>query len=373
MRLYLLIIFLLFVLPCGLLAQSQTCPRIERDGDTLLTDPAATIQWYRNGVAIPGAKAEKYVPTNPEERAQYSVEARGAKSAAYSYIGPVENANFVVAGFVFDELYKPVAGAIVKLGAVSATTNDAGRFVLPSKSTKPAEATPVLLTITKEGFWTNNTRQYLHEDFATETRLMLRSQSITNRVDAKKGGQMAYQGFSLELPPNAVQTESGTPYTGTINLSVTGALPSDPDFGLRMPGGDFSAIDERGNDVMLYSYGFLTAEMRSESGQTLELKPEATATLRFNLPWKAAKTAPDSVPLWHFNESTALWEQEGWSIRNGSIYEGQVKHFSSWNCDVPAERARVKGRVVGCDSTPVRGGRVQVGQRSLTSDSVGNY
>ena len=158
-----------------------------------------------------------------------------------------------------------------------------------------------------------------------------------------------------------------------ILMSVDGAVPVEPDFGLRMPGGDFAAVDGRGNDVMLNSHGFMTVEMNSESGERLELLPDVEATLRFSMPWHEQLAAPDSVPLWHFNTETAIWEQDGWSFRNGSTYEGNVRHFSSWNCGVPQERVTVMGRVVDCNGEGLAGAWVRVGQRHLVTDSLGTY
>jgi len=279
---------------------------------------------------------------------------------------------YVLAGQVIDAWHRPVEGARVKRGRVESQTDAQGRFTLTVNETQPAATEPVLVVVEKDGYWRNASRQYLPGQDTTVTTLMLREQAVTNRVDATQGGEMLYQRFSLQLPPNGVQTEDGTPYTGTILLSVNGATPSERDFGLRMPGGDFSAIDANGNDVMLYSYGFLSAEMKTESGQKLEFRPGVEATLRFNLPWNE-EHRPDSVPLWHFNETTAIWEQEGWSVKNGSVYEGKVSHFSSWNCDIPAERGKVIGRVIDCNGQPVRGAWVDIGQRRIYSDVNGGY
>ena len=273
---------------------------------------------------------------------------------------------------VADGLGRPLAGATVAIGSRRAISDETGRFSLEIGTRAANPETPIVLTVSKEGYWSQHIRQYLHAQAATETRFQLRERRVTNRVDATQGGRLLYQGFGLELPPNAVQTEDGSPYSGTILLSVEGARPTDPDFGLRMPGGDFSAIDENGNDVMLYSYGFITVEMTSESGQRLELRPEARATLRFSLP-HTETFRPERVPLWHFDEATALWRQEGWSVRNGGMYEGEVSHFSTWNCDIPAERGTVKGRLTDCLERAVRGGWVRVGQRQVYADSLGQY
>ena len=66
---------------------------------------------------------------------------------------------------------------------------------------------------------------------------------------------------------------------------------------------------------MLYSYGFVSVEIQTQSGEKLELRPHIEATLRFQVPWQQAQSSPDSIPLWHFKEATAIWEQVGWSYK----------------------------------------------------------
>ncbi len=363
-RCFTCLLLLLALLPELALAQTPGCPRIWRSGDSLLTDPAPHIQWYRDGMPIPNANDRAFIPTQP---GRYSVEVSSEPSTPYRF-----HRNYVLEGYVFDELRRPVEGATVQWGAFRTTTDGSGRFVLRIPEPKPADQTPVVLHVGKTGYWKNSSRQYLSRFHTTETQILLQTKWVTNRVDATRGGELVYRGFELHIPPDAVQTESGMPYSGTILLRVEGSRPVDPDFGLRMPGGDFMAMDADGNEVMLHSYGYLTVEMETESGEKLELRPEARATLRFHLPHTEGHR-PDSVPLWHFDPDRALWIQEGWSVRNGSIYEGEVSHFSSWNCDWPEWTGICRGRVVDCNGGPLVGSSVRVGQRFVVTDSLGEY
>ena len=65
-----LILLLLAFAPALALAQNETCPRIWRSGDSLLTDLAPHIQWLRDGVPIPDANRSWHLPT---EAGRYSV------------------------------------------------------------------------------------------------------------------------------------------------------------------------------------------------------------------------------------------------------------------------------------------------------------
>ena len=78
-----LLFLLLALAPALALAQSETCPRIWRSGDSLLTDPAPHLQWLRDGVPIPDASERWFLPT---EAGRYSVRATGQPSTPFAFL-----------------------------------------------------------------------------------------------------------------------------------------------------------------------------------------------------------------------------------------------------------------------------------------------
>ncbi|MBK9318869.1 MAG: hypothetical protein IPM91_08665 [Bacteroidetes bacterium] len=107
------------------------------------------------------------------------------------------------------------------------------------------------------------------------------------------------------------------------------------------------------------------AKLFDGSGNELRLKNGVTATLSLPVIPEQLTSAPSSIPLWHFNEVTALWEEEGTAIFNGSNYTGEVSHFSWWNCDAPGG-VIVSGRVLDCNLNP--GGCIHISQWILWSN-----
>jgi hypothetical protein len=73
--------------------------------------------------------------------------------------------------------------------------------------------------------------------------------------------------------------------------------------------------------------------MKDGSGNELKLKSGKKATINVPVATTQQSTAASTIPLWHFNETTAVWEEEGAATLNGTIYTGEVSHFSWWNCD----------------------------------------
>ena len=57
-----------------------------------------------------------------------------------------------------------------------------------------------------------------------------------------------------------------------------------------------------------------------------------------------APTLPATFPLYHLNETTGRWTQEGTATlqtdpaTGAKYYEGTVSHFSTWNADRMIER-----------------------------------
>ncbi|MEP7167931.1 MAG: carboxypeptidase-like regulatory domain-containing protein, partial [Bacteroidota bacterium] len=103
----------------------------------------------------------------------------------------------------------------------------------------------------------------------------------------------------------------------------------------------------------LYTYGMLGVELTGSSGEALQLASGKTATLTMSIAASQSASAPATIPLWYFDETTSLWKEEGAANKVGNNYVGMVKHFSWWNCDIGANSPIIKGKVVDCNGVPV--------------------
>jgi len=345
-------------------AVAQDCPRIFQRGDTLYTDPAPQYQWFRDQNPIPNATKQWYLPPS---KGNFSVTV-SATTFPFPYFPQTSQKS--ITGRIIDERYEPIADATITFGKISVKSDAQGWFSLKNITVSGENA---VVTITKAGFWKNVQRVHFFDQSEAPLTAMLEPLKVTNRFDATKGATISERGFFLTFPPNAVINESGQTYQGTVNLSLKRSFPSEDGFGLRMPGGDFSAIDQNGQEKILISYGFMSAEMQGANGEKLRLAPNQAATLEFYIPWEQNKTAPDSMPLWHFDETAGTWRPEGTARKVGPRYVGTVKHFSSWNCDYPGNRGRCRGRVRNCKGKTVPYIAVNVGQRVVTTDADGSY
>jgi len=131
------------------------------------------------------ANSDWFLPPN---KGMYSVQSTGGLSPAYAYAYAYASGSFTLAGYVFYELFRPVADATVRHESFTSTTDVNGRFVLATAKRQPDPSFPIVVSVEKDGYWRNASRQYLQAQTQTETQIMLRKQLVTNRLNAAKGG-----------------------------------------------------------------------------------------------------------------------------------------------------------------------------------------
>ncbi len=119
-----------------------------------------------------------------------------------------------------------------------------------------------------------------------------------------------------------------------------------------MPG-DLTGVDSAGHLNVLQTFGMLAVELTGNSGELLQIAPGKKASLHFPLPSSLQTAAPSYIPLWYFDETKGVWKQEGNAIKNGNSYDGEVSHFSFWNCDVGLPLVNFTAQVVDTSLNPL--------------------
>jgi hypothetical protein len=274
-------------------------------------------------------------------------------------------------GTVFDESNNPLAGVEVKSAGQTTMTNNYGGFTFSNIQVPQGR---FVVNAHKSGYFRGSVADVPKANATTHIKVYLVSAGITETISATSGGTVAVDnGTGVEISSNSVAKSDGSVYTGDVNVSVAYLDPTAENFSEIIPGGDLLAQRTDNSEATLYSYGIIKVEMKSNAGENLQIKNGNSSKIVVDIPASMVASAPATIPLWHYDDATGLWKEEGTATKEGDKYIGNVGHFSDWNCDVPEGTATVKGLVVDCNNLPVPGISVKIGQANASTGSDGRF
>lgn len=235
-------------------------------------------------------------------------------------------------GRVLDENGVPVQGAAVTSGTATATTDINGVFSFTGISMSSRFG---FVKVNKTGYFTGSRSIITNPGASNYVSIQLVPRAAKGTFPAGSGGSIAVAaGDTAAFSASSVVTAStNAAYTGTVHVYATYLDPTDSTLYKYMPG-DLRGIGADGKETALQSFGMLQVELEGDGGEKLQLASGQNATLTWAIPTSLQATAPATVPLWYFNDTTGRWIQQGSATRQGNSYVGQVAHFTYWNCDV---------------------------------------
>jgi len=255
-----------------------------------------------------------------------------------------------ISGFVTDENDAAMQGAIVRVGSAFLTTDQFGYFEIKNVEVNETAAT---FNVSKVGYFKLTKTFMAKEGKSAFFRIKLTRKESIGTIDAASGGDVSLSnGTTISLPAYGVKNAStGVSYTGAITVSAHYIDPTAADIAGIMPG-DLRGLRTNGDLNVLDSYGMLEVELTGASGELLQIADGKKATLTMAIPSSLTATAPATIPLWYFDETTGLWKEEGAANKVGNQYIGEVAHFSIWNCDNPHPHVPYHCRLVYSDGSP---------------------
>ncbi|XP_022798209.1 cartilage intermediate layer protein 1-like isoform X1 [Stylophora pistillata] len=135
------------------------------------------------------------------------------------------------------------------------------------------------------------------------------------------GGETDDSAFAdLEVPGGSLLKEDGTSYFGKANMRLNLVDPRNASDILSAPG-DFSAVDEDGEEQILSSFGMMRVNFEDTSGNELTpSKPMKVFLDPQQLNISVDDNGNTTVKLWWLNEKTGRWVLAGniWSDEKGS-------------------------------------------------------
>ena len=249
-----------------------------------------------------------------------------------------------VTGKVIDNNNNAVVGATVKAGSNTTTTDSRGLFRFNNIQ---LDKYSTVITVEKAGFFKGFRVFSASANNTNFVKLKLVPKTLIGSIDAASGGSVSLPDNSkITLPASGVVVKSNSQsYTGSVKVYAAAIDPTSADISQIIPG-SFQGTDANNYRVILKSFGMLAVELEGNSGEQLQIAPGKTAKLRFTIPASLQSTAPATIPLWSVDETTGLWKQGGSAIKGTDYYEGDVSHFSFWNCDVSSQTVFLEMTIV---------------------------
>jgi hypothetical protein len=250
-------------------------------------------------------------------------------------------------GIIVNQQHQPLSNVTIRIGNLETQTDEHGIF-----SIKHAQVNSYFSYITayKAGYILGS-RALAPIDGTNEVKIMLVPELVTQTINSGTPSSVSLHGTTISFD-GQFKTNNGNPYQGPVKVIVNQLNTEDNDFTDKMPGMLF-ARNDNGEARVLESYGMINVELQGGAGE--KLQPTNPAQIAFPIAASQLAQAPNTIPLWHFNDTLGYWIEEGSATKVGNTYVGNFAHFSWWNFDIPYELIMLKLRLVDQNGNALSG------------------
>jgi len=271
---------------------------------------------------------------------------------------------------------QPLDGVIIAADGKTTSSNEQGYFSLAGVR----ESQRMVVNFTKDGYSDNTqvTKIKIGRSAYIETTLSPteKTTAFHSANGVSHGETYTPSGGSVAIGPNALVDASGNAYVGTASIAVSAFDPTGQK-GMACFPGEFTGIAASGESCFLESFGFMDVTISDDSGNPLQIAAGRTAEIVVPVPYCLASVAPNTIPLWYFDNSDGEWHEDGFANlkSSGTAYAGTVTHFTTWNCDQnwpESAMAWVQGIVVNAATgEPIDGANVVITGNNWSSGDTG--
>ncbi len=268
-------------------------------------------------------------------------------------------------GQVVDKNNNPISSATVTIEGQSLVTNSDGRFTLNNVTVKQNFA---YFRVQKAGYLDGSRVAITHEG-NNHVVIMMLEKELTATIQTGVVSNVTLPNSSNITFDGAFMYENGTAYNGEVNVYVQHLDAADPNVFVKMPG---NLLGERtdGSISGMETYGMVNVELYGANNEKLQIAQGHKAVVTLPIAPNQLDTAPNQIPLWYFNDATGLWVEEGFSVRSGNKYVGEVAHFTWWNNDYAYVVATLNVHVKNFDNTNVQGVRITITRQAGSTGDV---
>ncbi|NQY05517.1 MAG: hypothetical protein HRT68_04740 [Flavobacteriaceae bacterium] len=236
--------------------------------------------------------------------------------------------NFI--GKVTDQNNNPISNVTISSGGITTFTNQNGVFVLNNVNIYENFG---YITAEKEGYILGSRAVVPTPNGTNDIQIRLLKKNVIGTVTSGVESEVSLPNGSKVKFGGEFIDDQGNSYSGNVDVVVHYLQPNNKDTFTEMPG-MLLAQDSNNNAQMLETYGMLSVNLYSPNGENLNITQGSPATLELPVD-TSTPNAPDTIPLWYFDEVEGYWKEEGFANRVGNTFVAEVNHFTWWNIDLP--------------------------------------
>lgn len=265
---------------------------------------------------------------------------------------PVVIVQTSIEGRVVNEQLQPVQNARVSSGGETVMTDVNGYFRLEDIEV-PDDA--AVVSVERAGYFKGYRTLMVREDKSQYIQVELLLQNQTD-ISASTGDVIPFPQGTLTIPANAVLS-GNQPYNGTVTVRSFYINPEGSTVADQMPG-DLRGRDKNNRQTGLRAFSMIVFSMEDAAGTALQPDAAKPVSVRIMIPSELVTSAPQQIPLWHFDSNTGFWKEEGQATRQGNDYVGTVAQTGYWLCATTVPQIILTANVVDQRAAPVSNMRV---------------
>ena len=229
-------------------------------------------------------------------------------------------------GKIVDTDNNPIENVEVKISGIAVLTDQNGIFSITNANVYKKFA---FIKASKEGFVHGSKTLVPLNDEVNYIEIVLLEVNTTETINSDEISEILLNNGSKVILNGDYVNHNGSNYAGSIDVSMHYLAPSNDETYKVMPGSLLGSL-ENNEAVILENYGMIAVNLFSTDGESLNLAEGTTATIELPIDPSQMSFAPESIPLWYFNDELGYWIKEGEAIKIGDKYVGEVSHFSWW-------------------------------------------
>lgn len=266
---------------------------------------------------------------------------------------PVVIVQTSIEGRIVNEQLQPVQNARVSGGGETVMTDVNGYFQLEDIEV-PDDA--AVVSVEKAGYFKGYRTLMVRKDHSQYIQVELLLQNQTH-INASTGDLIPFPQGTLTIPANAVLSGNSQPYNGTVTVRSFYINPEGSTVADQMPG-DLRGRDKNNRQTGLRAFSMIVFSMEDAAGAALQPDAAKPVGVRIMIPSELASSAPQQIPLWHFDSNTGFWKEEGLATRQGNDYVGTAGQTGYWLCATTIPQITLTANVVDQRAAPVSNMRV---------------